>query len=201
MKKIAITGGIGSGKSFVCKRFSETFNIPIYFSDEHARKFMLDKDIQIEISQLLGNDAFIDGKLNKPYIREKFYTDKNVKNKLDEIISEKIYNDFNSWCEIHSDKPYILFESAIIFEKESENYFDEIITITVSEDIRKQRVLNRDNLTEKEYQLVLDNQISDSIKISKSNYVIDTTNLSEKELINEITNINKKICLQKFIME
>ena len=201
MKKIAITGGIGSGKSFVCKRFSETFNIPIYFSDEHARKFMLDKDIQIEISQLLGNDAFIDGKLNKPYIREKFYTDKNVKNKLDEIISEKIYDDFNSWGENHLDKPYILFESAIIFEKESENYFDEIITITVSDDIRKQRVLNRDNLTEKEYQLVLDNQISDSIKISKSNYVIDTTNLSEKELINEITNINKKICLQKFIME
>jgi len=200
MKKIAITGGIGSGKSFICKRFSEKFNTPIYYSDVYAKKFMLEKDVQEKISLIVGENAYIDGELNKPYIRKIFYTDKKVKKQIDEIIIKKMIIHFDKWCEKFKEQPYILYESAIIFEKNREDYFDKIITITVSDIIRKERVLKRDKLTEKEYQLILNNQISDNIKILKSDFVIDTTELSENDLNIKINEINKILCQQKYTM-
>ena len=113
---------------------------------------------------------------------------------------KKLQQDFGSWCEQHKDETYILFESAIIFEKKHEKIFDKIITITVSDTIRKERVLKRDKLSEKEYQLVLNNQISDDIKIIGSDFVIDTSDISDDELLKKITNINK-LCQQKYTTE
>ena len=193
MKKVAITGGIGSGKSYVCKIFQNHFHIPIYYSDIHAKTFMLDKDVQDEVTVLLGSNAFIDGELNKPYIREVFYSNKEIKEQIDTIILNKLHKHFDDWCEQNKDEKYILFESAIIFEKKHENLFDKIITITVSDTIRKKRVFKRDNLTEREYQLVLNNQFSDDIKINKSDFVIDTSDISDDQLLKEITNINNEI--------
>jgi len=188
--KIGITGGIGSGKSYICNKFSEIYNIPIYFSDLKAKEMIIDINNRKEIINILGEKAFIDNELNKSYIRKLIFKNVDIKNKLEKYLHEKIKDDFERWYSKQKSK-YVLYESALIFEKKQEKYFDKIITITVSDSIRKERVFKRDNLTNEEYELVLKNQISDDYKIKKSDFVIDNSNLSNEELNNEIKKINE----------
>ena len=194
MKKIGLTGGIGSGKTFISKLFSTNYNTPIYYSDEIARDFMHTEEGMNKISFILGEDSYINEIINKEYIREKMFSDPKLLEKVNSTISIHIRRNFQEWCEVNSDKDYVIFESALIFESGKTSNFDKILTITVSDKIRKERVINRDNLTDKEYELVLNNQIPDKLKIDGSDFVIDTSNKTEKQLLNEIDKINKELC-------
>jgi len=194
MKKIGLTGGIGSGKTFISKLFTIKYNTPIYYSDEIARDFMLTEEGQHKISSVLGEKSYIDGQINKKHIRDKMFSDTNLLEQVNSIISNYIRSDFQKWCDSHSDKDYVIFESALIFESGQTNNFDKILTITVSDTIRKERVVSRDKLSDKEYELVLNNQMSDSLKINDSDFTIDTSDKTEEELIKEIIKINSNLC-------
>lgn len=181
MLKIGITGGIGSGKSTVCKVFS-LLNIPIYNTDEEAKKLLyFNDDINTQVVKsfgdgVLGNDKLID----RSKLAEIVFTDKEKLNTLNNIIHPAVAEHFNNWCRQQKNAPYVLKEAAILFESGAYKAVDKVISVVAPVNLKIERTIKRDNTTAELVQQRMNNQTSDEEKTKRSDFVIKNT---EKELL------------------
>lgn len=190
MKIVGLTGGIGSGKTTVAKMFSE-YNVPVYIADEEAKKLMLrSKIIKRKLTQLFGEDAYVDNKLNKPFIANIIFNDKGFLEKMNAIIHPRVARHFEKWVE-KQNTPYVIKEVAILFENGGDKQCDFIITITAPKDIRIKRVLSRDNSTKEKVEAIIKNQWDDAEKIKRSHFVIN--NLTIEGTKKQTLEIHQKI--------
>lgn len=195
MLKIGITGNIGSGKSFICNIF-EKKGIPVFYSDDETKKLYNDSVIKRKITNRFGDELYSnDGTLNKKLLGSLIFgNDDNLKF-IEDLLYPALFQRFNEWCE-NQTTPFVLFESAILFEKNLTNRFDKIIFISAPEDIRIQRVISRDKCTVDAVRSRMKLQWSDEIKIPKADYVIvhDGNDDIEKDvgnLINVLSHIQR----------
>lgn len=173
---VGLTGGIGSGKTTIAK-FFESFGIPVYIADDEAKALMnRSKIIRRKLTKLFGDSAYENGKLNRPYLASKIFTDKLLLSKMNAIVHPKVASHFKSWLKKQS-APYIIKEAAIIFENKLENQYDYIITVVADQDLRIKRVMKRDNASKTKIQSIMSNQLSDEEKIKKSDFVITNNDL------------------------
>lgn len=177
MIKVGLTGGIGSGKTTVARMFSD-LGVPIYNSDEEAKRLMEENpDVRAAILQLLGEKAFQDEKLNKKYISQRVFNDRPLLKKLNSIVHPAVRKDFLTWME-RWQNPYVIQESALIFEIGSQDFYDKIVLVTAPENIRIDRILERNPLNRRdEISARIRNQWDDSRKIKASDYIIENLNL------------------------
>lgn len=175
-KIVCITGGIGSGKTTVAKLLGQ-FGIPIYFADDEAKKLTATSpEIRKGLVELLGEETFKDGVLNRKYMADKIFNDEELLSKSNAIIHPIVKKHFVEW--VHNQKaPYVIKEAAILFESGSDKQCDIIVLVTAPEEIRIQRVMHRDGATEKEVRARMKNQWSDEEKEKSSNYVIQNIQL------------------------
>lgn len=179
IKKIALTGNIGSGKSTIAKIF-QIMGVPVFLADDEAKKnFNNPKIIEtlkntfgIEIIDSLNN-------IDKKKLARIVFNDKIQLQKLNSIIHPLVFRQFEEWIKFQ-DTDFVIFESAIIFEYKFECLFDKIITVTAPESERLQRVKTRDNVSETEVTARIKNQMNEKEKEIKSDFVI---NNSSKNLI------------------
>src|SRR5690625_5295330 len=123
MKKVGLTGGIGSGKTTIA-HFFEAFGVPIYNADKEAKRLMLRSPIKEEVQALLGTASYdSSGALNRSYIAAQVFNDSSLLKQLNQIVHPRVHEDFISWANRQSGA-YVLYESAILFE--SKNYSDYI---------------------------------------------------------------------------
>ena len=188
--KVGITGGIGSGKSTVARMFKEKYDIPVYYSDIWAKEIMSTKSILIDkIRLLLGPEAYhLDGKLNTRYIASKVFNDKELLEKLNNIVHPAVAEHFNEWAE-RKNTPYVLYESAILFESGRRNDFDRIITVYADEEERIKRTIQRDGCSREEVIKRINTQIPQEQKQMMSNYVIN--NNPGENIEDQVSNIHK----------
>ena len=112
---VGLTGGIGSGKSTVAKAF-KALGVPVYIADIEAKKLMQrSKVIKRQLKALLGEAAYVDDKLNKPYIANIIFNDKDYLEKMNAIVHPKVARHFNKWV-AKQDTQYVIKEVAILFE-------------------------------------------------------------------------------------
>lgn len=190
---VGLTGGIGSGKTTVAKMFNE-LGVPVYIADLEAKKLMkTSKVIKRKLIQLFGDEAYVDGELNRPYLANNIYNDKALLLKMNAIVHPKVKAHFIKWKK-KQDFAYIIKETAILFENNSYQDCDFVITVTASEKDRIQRVILRDNSSYEKVKAVMNNQWSDEEKVKFSNFVIENTNLSET--VNQVRIIHQKILKQ-----
>ena len=117
MKKIGLTGGIGSGKSTVAKMF-EDLMIPVYYADDRAKWLMVNSSELIEaIKNEFGDESYAGGKLNRSYLAAKVFTNRAQLEKLNSIVHPAVRNDFNVWMESQN-SPYVIQENPLIFENQ-----------------------------------------------------------------------------------
>ncbi len=179
---VGITGGIGSGKSTVVKMFSKFKNIAIYIADEEARKLMYSSDeIKPKIIAEFGENAYKNSTLNRPYIADIVFNNKNKLAILNAIVHPVVNAHLKSFIKQNSKKEYILYENAILFENGSNSFCDKIITVTTPENTRIQRVIKRDNLTIDAVKSRIKNQWSQFKKALQSHYIIENNTLKETE--------------------
>jgi dephospho-CoA kinase len=172
MLKIGITGGIGSGKTTVCKIF-EKLGTPIYYADIEAAKILSDnKTIQQKVISLLGNIVVENGTINRKKIAEIVFSDSTKLNSLNEIIHPEVKKHSAIWMNMYTSNPYIIKESAIIFENNLQDEFDYIIIVTAPKELKIKRIKERDNSTTEEIEKRIKNQLSDEEKIKLADYVI-----------------------------
>lgn len=190
-KIIGLTGGIGSGKTTVSRMF-EKLGVPIFNSDLEARLIMNDKDIISKIS-LLFNDIVIDenGLLDRKKISNIVFKDKEKLKELNAIIHPLIKSHFNNWLKTHKNKKYVIKETAILFENNGQDLCDATILVTAPDEVRIQRVMNRDNKSREEVLQVMANQMPETEKMKLANYLI--VNVDLKESCEKIYNLHKKL--------
>lgn len=181
MKIIGLTGGIGSGKTTVAKLFEE-LGVPVYNSDLKAKKLMQNsKELRTAVIDLLGKESYIFQKLNKKYIADKIFQDKELLEKLNAIVHPAVRQDFIKWAKKKS-TPYVIQEAAILFENNSYKTFDKIILVKAPKEVRLQRVLTRDAISEKEILTRMENQWDDSKTVPLADYVIENTDLEKTKI-------------------
>lgn len=191
---IGLTGGIGSGKSTILKEF-QSFGIPVYIADDEAKALMnRSKVIRRKLIELFGKDAYLDNKLNKPYLSSKIFNDRSMLSKMNAIVHPKVAAHFKRWLK-NQDSDYVIKEAAIIFENNLESHYNFIITVVADENSRIQRVMMRDNTSIEKVKSIIKNQLSDAEKIKKSDFVILNDDLvdAKKQALEIHKNILKKI--------
>ncbi len=180
MKIIALTGGIGSGKTTVAKMF-KALGVPVYDSDKEAKKLLRrSKKLKKALISLLGEEAYIGKKLNKDYVSGKIFADKSLLQKMNGIVHPAVRKHFSKWAS-KQETPYVIQEAAVIFENGSQHNYDAIILITAPQDTRIDRVMTRDEISRDQVLARIKNQLGDGEKIALSDFVIHNTNLEETE--------------------
>lgn len=191
MKKIGITGNIGSGKSYVCKIF-ENLGIPVFYSDDETKKLYLIPSVKELIIKRFGEEVYFeDGTLNKKLLSYHLFKNEEAMRFIESTLYPALNLRFDEWCK-QQKSPYVLYESAILFEKNYEKFFDKIIFVSASEDIRLQRVMKRDDCSEENVRSRMRLQMSEDLKISKADYVI--YNDGVKAVEPQVETINKLLC-------
>lgn len=193
MKVICITGGMGSGKSYVARIF-ETMGYPVYYSDVRAKQMYLLPDIKKQIINLLGNEAYLDdNQINKKYIADKIFSDTTLLNKVNAIIHAAVNKDFKKFIQENKKHKIIFKESALIFEQNIQHHCTKIILVTAPEELKIKRIQQRDNISKQEIALRTKHHWSDDKKIAMSDFVI--INDEKKALLPQILNILE--CIKK----
>lgn len=178
MKIVGLTGGIGSGKTTVAKQF-QARGIPVYIADDEAKKLMnRSKIIKRKLIELFGDEAYKNNTLNRPFLADKIFNNADNLKKMNAVVHPKVAAHFKNWVKKQK-APYVLKESAILFENGAYKDCDLIITVTAPLELRKKRLLKRDNTTLEKIQAIINNQWSDEAKILKSHFVITNKKLEE----------------------
>ncbi|MFY0607870.1 MAG: dephospho-CoA kinase [Cyclobacteriaceae bacterium] len=169
---IGITGGIGSGKSTVCKIF-QTLGVPIYDADSSAKRLIdTNADLQQSIISLLGEEAYQDGTYNRTFVAKQVFSNPEKLARLNAIIHPAVGKDFKDWAANQNAK-YVMKEAALLFESGSATELDKIILITAPEDMRVNRVLLRDpHRTPESIHAIISKQWPEERKAEKSDYII-----------------------------
>ena len=191
MKKIGLTGSIGSGKSTIA-HILRCMGYPIYLSDNEASRLMNTHPLLREaLQKRLGKDAYnSEGNLNKPIVAQIIFNDPQALQDINRLVHPRVIEDFQSWCQQQS-SPCVFFESAIIVEANLTHFFDYIICVTASESIRLNRVTKRDGLQPEQIKERMRNQLDDTTKCLQANYII--YNDSQHRVIEQVLDMLKQI--------
>lgn len=192
MLKIGITGGIGCGKTTVCKVF-ETLGIPVFYADTVAKELMIADQILIAgIKDTFGEESYFeDGTLNNKHIAAIVFNNVDELNKLNALVHPAVFRAFETWeKEVPSSVPYTLKEAALLFESGSYQMCDVNILVTSPLAVRLARVMQRDKVTEAQVLARMDKQFSDDKKMAMADYFIENT--EQKSVIEQVLNLHQQ---------
>lgn len=186
MKIIGLTGGIGSGKTTVANMFAE-LGVPIYIADVEAKKLTnRSKTIRRELTQLLGTRAYTEQGLDRAYVADRIFSDKELLQAVNKIIHPRVAVHFKKWA-LRQKAPYVIKEAAILFENGGYKECDAVILVTAPKAVRIARILSRDKTTKAEIEQRMDNQWSDEKKKEMADIIIDNQDLkATKKRVAEI---------------
>lgn len=195
MWKVGITGGIGSGKSYVCEVF-RNLDIPVFNADNIAREITeSDPQIRILYKNLFGNDIYKNGGLNRSKVAEKVFNDAQLLKKVNKAIHPLVLEKFDSWVKEKEGYPYVIKEAAIIFESGSEKELNFVITISAPEELRIERVMKRDRVERSTVEARIMKQWTEEDRIKQSDFVI--VNDEKRLLLPQVLEIHEKLIKQK----
>ena len=173
MLKIGITGGIGSGKTTVCRVF-QVLGIPVFYADVAAKSIMhTDAELREDIIKSFGTDSYTaNGELNRKYISAIVFNDKEQLANLNALVHPAVFRAFDSWVRAQVQAPYILKEAALLFESDSYKLCDLSILVKSPDDLRVKRIIERDHTTAEEVRLRMDRQFSDEQKEKLADHIL-----------------------------
>ncbi len=190
MLSVGLTGGIGSGKSTVAKIF-ELLGIPVYYADVAAKRLMNeDERLRQQIVTHFGSDAYTDGKLNRSYIAEMVFNDREKLDLLNSLTHPAVMHDSEEWIKAQT-APYAIREAALIFESDIHKHLDYVIGVSAPEALRIQRTMKRDNITMEEVVARMKNQMDEHTKMQLSDFVIYNDEL--QLVMPQVLSLHKKL--------
>lgn len=177
--KLGVTGGIGSGKTSVCKVFS-ILGIPVFSADQEAKEIMNnDKRIIRRLNSITGRNLYADGNLDRKELAAIIFNDDTLLQKVNSLVHPIVFENFRRW-ELEQPAPYVIMEAAILFESGASKFVDRVATVVAPVEERVERVISRNNLTREQVLDRMRNQMDDESRIKLSDYVIHN---SEADMI------------------
>lgn len=172
MKKVGITGGMGCGKTTVVAEF-ERLGIPTFVADKVGGSYYTDESFLAEVRRELGDGVFdAEGKVDKKSIAALVFSDKKALARLNALVHPRVMDDFDKFCREHANQPYVLFESAILYDYGLERFMDKVVCVYLSLDERLVRLKERDHADESALLARIHNQISAEEMMQRADYVI-----------------------------
>lgn len=169
---IGLTGGIGAGKSYAAQ-FFERSGYPVYYSDDAAKDIVTkDEALKSQIISLLGEEAYIDSRYHKEWVKSQILARPEILPKLNALIHPAVAKDFQQWL-YRQDACFVLKETALLFELGLEKSCTFSVLIIADEEVRKERVMQRPNMTEAFFKEILSKQWKEDRKASLADYCIE----------------------------
>ncbi|MEZ5058949.1 MAG: dephospho-CoA kinase [Saprospiraceae bacterium] len=171
---VGITGGIGSGKTTVCKIF-EKLGIPVYYADARAKYLMTNSpEIVDTVKKIFGKESFDEsGNLNRTHIAKLAFSNPDLLSQLNQTVHPAVHADGKSWHEAQKDVPYTLNEAALMVESGGHKRMNKLIVVVAPEDLRIERVMKRDGVDEKAVRARMDNQLPQEEKEKLADFIIN----------------------------
>ena len=175
--QIGITGGIGSGKSLICK-ILDLLKIPVFNADEVSKKLLdTDQEVINSVIALLGPNAYPgNGKADRTYIAGIVFNNPEKLQSLNAMLHPAVQQHYLNWVSIHNSFPIVAKEAAIMFESGSNKGMDYIIAVTAPEELRIERVQKRDGKSVAEVNNIIKQQLSHDEVIYRSDFCIVNDN-------------------------
>jgi len=195
--KLGITGGIGSGKSTVCKVFA-VLGIPVFSADDEAKRIQEnDRDLQDRISTIAGKDLFPGGRLDRTEMARLIFTDRGMLEKVNSVVHPAVFQSFGEWLR-NQNSPYSIMEAAILFESGAFRMMDRVATVVTPYQERIGRLVGGNRFTREQIIERMKNQADDESRIPGSDFIIFN---SENDMVipavlgihGEMLNLHKKI--------
>jgi dephospho-CoA kinase len=191
MMKIGITGGIGSGKSTVCKVFN-VLGVPIYNADENARRLMAeDESLVKKIKNLLGEDVYRNGRPDRTKIASLVFSNREKLEQLNALVHPVVGRDFLRWADSYKNHAYIIKEAAILFESGADKGLDAVIFVSAPKSLRVQRIIQRDGVTEEQVKQRMKNQWPETKKKERARFTL--VNDEKKMLLPQVIRLHNKL--------
>lgn len=172
MKKVGITGGMGCGKSTVVTEF-ECLGVPCFVADRLAATYYDDTSFLQELRALMGDSVFrADGSADKQAIATLVFADNGMLQCLNALVHPRVMADFERFCTLHADKPYVLFESAILYDYGFDRLMDCVVCVYLDLPERLRRLQERDGVGEERLMSRIANQMPAEEAMMRADYVI-----------------------------
>jgi dephospho-CoA kinase len=171
---IGVTGGIGSGKSMVCRLF-ECLDVPVYYADSRAKWLTNhDPEIRQKVTALLGPQSYdANGRYNTSFVASVVFEDENLLKELNAIIHPVVMRDTREWVMSHSGLPYVVKEAAIMAKAGQANAMNYVVVVEAPIDLRVKRILQRDKRSEQEVRAIIERQVSDEARKEIADFTVD----------------------------
>jgi dephospho-CoA kinase len=189
---VGITGGIGSGKSTVCKLFS-LLGIPVYTADNRAKWLMAqDAELQNQISSTFGTESYLaNGELNRAFLAETVFPNPEKITELNALVHPVVRKDFEQWITQQS-APYLIKEAALLFETGAAKELDYVINVSSPLRVRMARILLRDpHRSEEQVNQIINQQLPDEEKNALADFCIKNTD--NKLLIPQVLEVHAQL--------
>lgn len=179
MMKVGITGGIGSGKSTVCRLFAQR-GVAVYDSDAEAKRLMAESpELRAAVSARFGAEAYASGALNRPYLAGKVFSDPAALADLNALVHPAVLADFAAWAE-RQEGSYVILESAILFDAGLEDSVDRTVAVLAPLELRLERTCRRDKCDPEAVRRRIAAQSDDDVLSEKADYTL--VNIFEPDL-------------------
>jgi dephospho-CoA kinase len=186
-RRLGVTGGIGSGKTTVCRIF-RVLGVPVFVADVAARQLMNnDPDIRREINAVAEADLFSTGELDRKELARLIFNKPELLQRVNASVHPAVLRIFDGWAE-KSEAPYVIMEAAILFEAKADVLVDRVVAISAPVEERIARVMGRNDLSREEVIERINNQLEDDEREEQSYYVIN--NADNEMIIPEILKIH-----------
>lgn len=173
---IGLTGGIGSGKSTIARFFQE-LGVPVYDSDAEAKALMHHSaTLRSALIQEFGEEVYLGENLNKTWLAQRVFGDKEALEKLNSLVHPAVREHFLNWVK-SQEFPYVIQETALIFENQAADRYNETLLVVAPEDVRIQRVMTRNGWPEEAVRERMDAQLPDRVKSELADAVIENLDL------------------------
>lgn len=192
MLKAGITGGIGSGKSIICRMFS-LLGIPVYNADLSARKLIENNDpLKGALRALFGPATYgPDGKLNRTFLANLVFDSPALLEQMNALVHPYVRNDYQQWLHAKGDMEYTIFEAAILIETGIHQEMDAVILVDAPESLRIKRVMDRDQRTADEIKSIISRQWTSEMKRKFASFVVE--NDDHHLVIPQVLQIDKQL--------
>jgi dephospho-CoA kinase len=171
---IGVTGGIGSGKSMVCRLF-ECLDVPVYYADSRAKWLTNhDSEIREKVTALLGSESYdANGRYNTSFVASVVFKDEDVLKELNAIIHPVVLRDTREWLMSHSGLPYVVKEAAIMAKAGQANAMNYVVVVEAPVNLRVKRILQRDKRSEQEVRAIIERQVTDEARKEIADFTVD----------------------------
>mgnify|MGYP003294593692 CR=1 FL=1 len=190
MYKVGLTGGIGSGKSKVAELLRDR-GVAVYDSDSRAKALMNgNEELREELTAAFGSECYTDSGLNRAWLAERVFSNKEALSRLNSIVHPAVMRDFAAWAE-QQEGDYVVMESAILLEAGLESHVDVVVSVMAPKMLRLERAMLRDGATRQQIEERMRNQMSDDERAERSKYAI--VNIDLEELEEDVEQLHRRL--------